>query len=202
MLNGKTPQRQTRRARQPNGRRLRTGPPTARLDGERLSGDVWRPSHPAQKQGGGVAPHAHTPPCLLGVWGLRPPRPPAFKGGPPFRPSIKALRATLLRWLVTHDDSASCLINIAAARVVDRECNYKFGSNARDGRRGGCVPPHPHAFPGGLASRTPQKALRAFGRSGCSLSRDRTTCPGQNFFPRNPTFSQQATCPGQLRCLG
>ena len=78
----------------------------------------------------------------------------------------------------------SCAMNIAAARAVDREFNYKFGSDAGVGRRGGCATPHPPAFPGCSAPRTPQKALRALGCSGCSLSRDR------------------ATCPGQLRCLG
>ena len=62
-----------------------------------------------------------------------------------------------------------------------QEFNYKFGSNSGGGRRGGCAPPHPPAFPGGFAPWTPQKALRALGCSGCSLSRDRTTCPGQNF---------------------
>ena len=66
-------------------------------------------------------------------------------------------------------------------RPLEFSCN--FGSNLGAGEAGGCAPPHPPAFPRGFAPRTPQKALRALGSNGCSLSRDRTTCPGQNFFP-------------------
>ena len=69
-------------------------------------------------------------------------------------------------------------------------------------RAGGCAPPHPPAFRGAPPPRPPKKALRALGCSGCSLSRDRETCLGQTFL-RNPTsFFDEATCPGQLRCLG
>ena len=71
--------------------------------------------------------------------------------------------------------------NIAAARAVDREFNYIFGSDLGYGR---LRPPAPPRFLGGSAPRTAQKALRALGCSGWSLFRDR------------------ATCPGQLRCLG
>ena len=35
------------------------------------------------------------------------------------------------------------MINIAAARAVDRELNFNFGSNLGDGRRGSCAPPYP-----------------------------------------------------------
>ena len=56
--------------------------------------------------------------------------------------------------------------------------NFQFGSKSGGGRRRGCAPPAPPCF---LATEP--------------LS-------GVELFSRNPTFSQQATCPGQLRCLG
>ena len=86
--------------------------------------------------------------------------------------------------------------------------NIKCGSNLGGGRREAApprTPLRPPCFPGGSAPRTPQKALRALGCSGWSLSRDRATCPGlpgAERFLRNRTFFKQATCPGQLRCLG
>ena len=76
-----------------------------------------------------------------------------------------------------------------------------------EGGRRGLRPAAPSCFPGGSAPRPPKKALRALGCSGCSLSRDRPTCPGQlrclgqNFFSEIRLFIEQATCPGQLRCL-
>ena len=107
---------------------------------------------------------------------------------------------------------------VATARAVDREFNYNVGSDLGAGEAGGLRPPHPPAFRGA-------EALRAFVCSGCSLSHDRTTCPGQIFFPeirlllnkplvrgsfaawgktflQKSDFFKQATCPGQLRCLG
>ena len=45
------------------------------------------------------------------------------------------------------------------------------------------------------------EALRALGCNGCSLSCDRTTCRVQDFSPKSDFF-EEATCPGQLRCLG
>ena len=65
--------------------------------------------------------------------------------------------------------------NRAAAMAVDREFESKLW-----------LP----CFPGGPAPRTPEKALRALGCSGCSLSRDRADCPvqlrclGQNLFSK------------------
>ena len=76
------------------------------------------------------------------------------------------------------------------------------------GREAGVLrPPHPPAFQGDSAPRTPQKALRTLGCSGWSLSRDRATCPGAAALPGAellPVFwaGEEATCPGQLRCLG
>ena len=73
---------------------------------------------------------------------------------------------------------------------------------------GGAAPPHTPCIPGGSAPWTPQKALRALGCRGWSLSHDRATCPGQlrclgqNFCQKIIFFVEEATCPGQLRCLG
>ena len=78
----------------------------------------------------------------------------------------------------------------------------KFGSNAGDGRRGSCAPPHPPAFPGGSALRNPQKALHALGRSGCSLSRDRTTCLGENFPPEIRLFLNKPLVRGSFAAWG
>ena len=125
--------------------------------------------------------------------------------------------------------------NIAAARAVDREFNYKFGSNAGDGRRGGCAPRTP-LLSGGLRPPDPPKGaprpserpwlqrLVAFSRpsrlSGAaalpgadcfsqkSILFEEATCPGQlrclgqNFWQKIDFFVEEATCPGQLRCLG
>ena len=64
-------------------------------------------------------------------------------------------------------------INIAAARAVDREfeykCSLKFGVREAGGLR---PPPHPPAF-------REAEAIRALGCKGWSLFRDRATCPGQ-----------------------
>ena len=49
-------------------------------------------------------------------------------------------------------------------------------------RCGGCAPLHRPAFWGAPPPGPPKKALRALGCNGLSLSRDRTTCPGQNCF--------------------
>ena len=74
--------------------------------------------------------------------------------------------------------------NIAAARAVDREFNYKFGSDLGAGEAGGLRPPAPPCFPRSSAPRTPKRrstpSAAAVGRS----------------------LSTEPLVQGQLRCLG
>ena len=108
-------------------------------------------------------------------------------------------------------------LNIAAARAVDREFNYNFGSNLGDGRRGAAPPRTQLLFRGARSAPLAAAVVRFLATEplvrGRTFPRNPTftqqaTCPGrlrclgQNFFPRNPTFFEQTTCPGQLRCLG
>ena len=93
-------------------------------------------------------------------------------------------------------------INIAAARAVDREFNYKFGSDLGAGEARGLRPPAPPCFLGGSAPPDPPKgAPRPWLQRLFAFSRP-NHLSGAELFPRNPTCSQQATCPGQLRCPG
>ena len=65
----------------------------------------------------------------------------------------------------------------------------------------GSPPTRPPAFRG-LRPLDPQKALRALGCSGCSLSRDRTPGPGQNFFPEIRLFLKNPLVRGSFAAWG
>ena len=72
------------------------------------------------------------------------------------------------------------------------EFNYKFGSNLGDGRRGGCAPPHPPAFAGGSAPRTPKRRSAPLAAAVVRflatdpLVRGRTFSPENRFFLKKP----------------
>ena len=108
---------------------------------------------------------------------------------------------------------------------MDREFNYKFGSDLGAGEAGGLRPPAPPYFSGGLRPPdTPKGAPRPWLQRLFAFSRPShlsgaAALPRADFFLRNPyflkkplvwgiTYSQkfvffeEATCPRQLRCLG
>ena len=83
-----------------------------------------------------------------------------------------------------------------------------LAQNRGGGRQGGCAPPHPPAFRGAPPPGPLKKALHALGCSGCSLSRDRATCPGQlrcpeqNFFSNSDSFLNEPLVPGSFSAWG
>ena len=81
-----------------------------------------------------------------------------------------------------------------AARAVDRE--FEFGGR-------GAAPPRTPLLSGGLRPPDPPKgAPRPWLQRLFAFSRP-NPLSGAELFPRIPTFIfEQATCPGQLRCLG
>ena len=98
--------------------------------------------------------------------------------------------------------------NIAAARAVDREFEYNFLAQTEGGgRRGGCAP-HTPLLSGGLRPWEPPEGtphpwlqrLVAFSRP--SHLSGAAALPGADFFRESRRFFEEATCPGQLRCLG
>ena len=91
--------------------------------------------------------------------------------------------------------------NIAAARAVDREFNSSFGSYLGAGDAGGCAPPHPPAFRGAPPPDPPKGASRPWLQRLFAFSQP-NHLSGAELFLRNPTFFDETTCPGQLRCLG
>ena len=106
-----------------------------------------------------------------------------------------------------------CQHNIVAARAVDREFNYKFGSNSGGGRRGGCAPPAPPCIPGGPAPQIPQKALRqgrsaplaaAVGRllSTGPLVRGSWAARGRTFFKNSGLFLKKPLVQGSCAAWG
>ena len=68
--------------------------------------------------------------------------------------------------------------NIAAARAVDREFNYKLGSNSGGGRRGGCAHQHPPAFQGAPPPRPRKRRSAPLAGAVGLFSLDRATVRG------------------------
>ena len=116
-------------------------------------------------------------------------------------------------------------------RAVDREFNYNLGSNFGGGRRGVRAPPHPPAFQGAPPPGPPKRRSAPLAAAvvrflaaeplvkGSFAALGRTLFQKSDYFLNKPlvlgsfaawgrTFHQksnffsQATCPGQLRCLG
>ena len=98
--------------------------------------------------------------------------------------------------------------NIAAAKAVDREFNYIFGSDLGRGRRGGCAPPRtPLLFRGAPPPGSPKRCSAPLAAAVVRFLATEPLVRGSFaawgiFFLRNPTFFEESTWPGQLRCLG
>ena len=92
-------------------------------------------------------------------------------------------------------------INIAAARAVDREFNYNFGSDLGAGEAAGLRPPAPPCFPGGSAPRTPKRRSAPLAAA-VVRSLATKTLVGGSFCSRNPTFLKKPLVPGNFAAWG